>query len=203
MVIIFLLLFALLTPLSAHALTTPTFPACANPQGIVKVEYSEGAHGIAGDTNPHTGTDSVYTLNADTLTQCFCSIYGNGIQTNWWKVSSLTDEEVDILKKEDWIFIPDGALWGLEAAPYLAKNNPYGCEPQESVQGASTNNSSNNQSDPSQNSSSQTSSGDVLGATTNAAGSVLGATGNASLFYLSGIMGIFFLSTGLWLKVKR
>lgn len=106
----------------------PTFPRCENPQGTIKVSYSSGNHGIPGDVRTHTGSDAVYHLSGATLAQCFCAINGDGIQTNWWKASSLSVEQIEELVSQGWVFIPDGSLWGLEEEPYLAHNRAYDCE---------------------------------------------------------------------------
>ena len=111
----------------ADAATTPTFPLCANPQGTVRVNYDNGTHGVAGDSNSYSGKDTVYTLSENTLIQCLCPANGNGVQTNWWKAGSLTTDEINVLISEGWILIPDGASWGLDVGPYLAKNSDYSC----------------------------------------------------------------------------
>ena len=110
-----------------YAATIPTFPVCANPQGAVRVNNESGTHGVAGDSATYTGKDTVYTLSENTLTQCLCTTNGAGIQTNWLKVSGYTTDEVNILISEGWISIPNGGAWGLDSAPYLAKNSNYSC----------------------------------------------------------------------------
>ena len=70
-----------------------------------------------------------YKLTNDTVTQCFCSESGNGIQTNWWKASSLTNEQVKILESQGWYYVPNGNVWGLDSDAYVAKNNTYSCLP--------------------------------------------------------------------------
>lgn len=164
----------------AFAITTPTFPSCVNPQGTLKTSYDSGTHGVPGNTSTFTGKDSVYTLSNDTLMQCLCADNGQGVQTNWWKVSNLTTDEVAVLVSQGWTQIPDGSAWGLEATPYLAKNSNFACFPGTGgpeVLGASTSNS------------------DVLG---------LATTGNAA-FILSVILaGITFLGLGSFLnKIKK
>lgn len=111
----------------AFAVTDPNFPSCLNPQGQLKVAYTQGTHGVPGDTNTYNGSDSVYTIDEATTTQCLCTVNGSGIQTNWWKVSSMSEEQVSVLVNQGWIFIPDGSAWGLENAPYLAKNLNFAC----------------------------------------------------------------------------
>jgi hypothetical protein len=175
----------------AFAISTPTFPSCANPQGDVKVTYSDGTHGIVGSTATYTGRDSVYTLSDDTVTQCFCGADGSGIQTNWWKATSLTDDEINILKSEGWVYVPAGNLWGLSDAPYVAKNITYSC-----LSGGSNNNNNGGNGGGSTSSSSTSSEsldtgiggGDVLG---------LAATGDSVLVYGSFLLGIVLLIIGL------
>jgi hypothetical protein len=160
------------------AVTIPTFPSCANPQGNVKVSYSEGTHGIVGSGATYTGKDTVYTLSDDTVTQCFCGADGNGIQTNWWKASSLSEIDINILKSEGWIYVPAGNLWGLAAAPYVAKNSTYSCLPG-SVNGVSSeSNGTGGAYDE----------GDVLG---------LAATGDSALVYGSFLLGLTLLVIGI------
>ncbi|MBP7927533.1 hypothetical protein KAZ57_00075 [Patescibacteria group bacterium] len=105
----------------------PSFPFCQNPQGVVKASYSSGTHGIPGDSANYTGSDAVYTLTDETLLQCFCAEDADGIQTNWWKVSSLSIQDIEYLESLGWVYIPDGSLWGLDNAPYVAKNNDFSC----------------------------------------------------------------------------
>lgn len=111
----------------AEAYQIPQFTSCVNPSGQIKVNYDNGTHGIVGSSAAYVGKDAVYFLSGDALTQCFCSSEGKGIQTNWWKVSSLTEGEINSLKSQGWNFVPNGALWGLEQAPYLAFNSEYIC----------------------------------------------------------------------------
>ena len=105
----------------------PEFTSCVNPQGSVKASYSSGTHGVPGDQTTYQGSDSVYNVSGNALTQCLCTVDGEGIQTNWWKISSLTSNEIETLKTQGWVFIPDGSAWGLENSSYLAKNSNYAC----------------------------------------------------------------------------
>ncbi len=124
----FILSFGFYTPASAAGWSD--FPSCLNPQGTVKVSYSEGTHGIPGDRSTYTGSDVVYQLDGNTkLLQCFCADNGDGIQTLWYKTSSLTDQEKDSLIRDGWISVPNGTVWGLDNVEYLAKNYPYACGP--------------------------------------------------------------------------
>lgn len=182
----------------AHAsirVTTPTFPSCTNPQGVVKVSYSEGIHGIPGDSRTYTGRDTVYTLTEDTLTQCFCSEDDEGIQTNWWKISSLSFDEIDYLKNLGWIYIPNGSDWGLKNAPYMAKNSTYSCK-----EDRHKDESDNNDDE-----------GEVLGMQLGAGmyepvGEVLGlaSTGDAPIVWALGISATLFTIAGIYtLTVKK
>lgn len=112
---------------AAYAVTKPNFPSCTNPQGVLKIQYSDGIHGIAGNSANYSGSDSVYTLTEETLLQCFCAQDGQGIQSNWWKVSSLSQAEINILKRDGWVFVVNGLVWGLDDAPYLVRNGAYDC----------------------------------------------------------------------------
>ncbi len=109
------------------AYTIPVFPTCSNPNGTLKVSYNDGIHGIVGSSAIYTGSDKVYSLDNGNALQCFCASDNQGVQTNWWKVSSLTQEEIQTLKNLGWYFIPDGAAWGLMEGPYMAQNITYTC----------------------------------------------------------------------------
>lgn len=112
----------------ALAVTVPSFPACTSPQGTTKVSYSDGTHGIVGSTASYSGSDTVYTVTDETLMQCFCPKEGDtGVQSNWWRATNLSGEDIQILKNDGWNYVPNGSLWGLENAPYMVKNNEYQC----------------------------------------------------------------------------
>lgn len=121
--------FAVAQPQQVYAVTVPSFPSCVNPQGTLKVSYDSGVHGVVGMTDEKRGSDKVYQLSGnDQLTQCFCPENGNGIQTNWMKVGDKSQEDVETLKREGWIYVADGSAWGLDATAYLAKNSDYNCK---------------------------------------------------------------------------
>ena len=164
-----------------QAVTPPDFPACANPQGTLKVSYEDGVHGIAGNTAEYKGSDSVYQISDTTWLQCFCSQDGEGIQTNWWKVSSLIEEDIQVLKNQGWSFIPSGALWGLDDEPYMANNSPYACN------GGSSD------------------SGQILASAASITDSVLGlaSTGNISLIYGLASVGAGSLFLGILARKRR
>lgn len=138
---LFVLIFLAL-PLAAAAVDVPNFPTCSNPQGVLKVSFDSGTHGIVGNPGVFTGADKVYTVDEARTVQCFCSVDGDGIQTNWWKVSSLTQDEVEQLKKLGWVYVPSGEAWGLNADPYMAKNEAYSCKSTNNSGGSTTNTSS-------------------------------------------------------------
>jgi hypothetical protein len=125
-VLVLLLLSILVSPVKAQSI--PVFQQCINPHGTLKVKYDFGTHGIPGDPGVYSGSDAVYQTTSNTLIQCYCAQDGSGIQTNWWRASSLAQEEIDNLENQGWVYIPDGSLWGLDQAPYVAKNSNFTCK---------------------------------------------------------------------------
>lgn len=125
--VLYLLLFTRALPVqSISEILVPDFPGCTSPSGTPKVIYNSGTHGIVGQGEV-SGSDAVYFVGDSNIMQCYCSVDGRGIQTNWWKFSSLSHRQIDSLKKLGWIYVPDGQAWGLEKAPYLARNISYSC----------------------------------------------------------------------------
>ncbi len=113
---------------TAEATNVPSFPSCVNPQGTVKSQYSSGVHGVPGQYTEKKGSDTVYQISGNNqLVQCFCPDSGTGVQTNWLKASSYSEDYIKVLKSEGWIYITDGSAWGLDAGAYLAKNSDYSC----------------------------------------------------------------------------
>lgn len=165
---------------NVNAQTLPSFPTCSNPTGTVRVSYTSGQHAIVGETSLRVGSDSVYDIQSGNVVQCFCSVDGSGVQTNWWKVSSLEQEEIDTLVKLGWHFVPSGAPWGLDSSVYMAFNSPYSC-------GLTTTTSSDSQV-------SGVSTGSVLG---------LASTGNLPLTLALAGGGVISLLTGLLLKRQK
>lgn len=124
----FVILFAGNTNI-ANAYTVPSFPSCTNPSGNIKVEYVTGQHAIVGESSLKTGADKVYSLFDGNTLQCFCPENGEGIQTNWWRLTgNLTQNEINSLKNQGWHYVPSGRDWGLSSDPYLAKNESYNCK---------------------------------------------------------------------------
>ncbi|EKD65417.1 MAG: hypothetical protein ACD_50C00095G0004 [uncultured bacterium] len=125
-----ILLIAKVNMSDVYALSVPEFPSCTNPTGTnLRVQYDDGVHGLVGSTAEYRGKDSVYNINgnSDQILQCLCTDKGEGIQTNWWKVSSLNNSEIQTLRDQGWHYIASGALWGLDSAPYMAYNSRYTC----------------------------------------------------------------------------
>lgn len=147
--------------------TAPNFPACAAPTGSLIASYDSGTHGIVGSTSLYSGSDRVYQVSDTQVTQCFCSSDGSGIQTNWWKSSSLSQEQIDLLISQGWHYIPDGDLWGLSTGSYLAQNINYSCLP-----------SASNPPAPTTTTTTSSSGGEVQGTGTGGAVLGLAATGN-------------------------
>lgn len=174
---------------NAYATTTPTFPLCINAEGTLKVQYDNGTHGIVGRTENYNGSDAVYLTSGNNAMQCFCPENGQGVQTNWWKVSSLSDEEIQIKKNEGWLYVQNGAAWGLDDASYLAKNSDYSCKGTLT----SSSNTGGSSSGPSS----------VLTASTNAI-TQLASTGNLTIIIsLIGFGITSFISGLLLLKIKK
>lgn len=177
--------------------TIPSFPSCSNPQGQTIASYQTGVHGIPGDLATYTGSDTVYQLSEDTLTQCFCAENADGIQTNWWKISSLSLEEIEFLQAQGWVYIPNGADWGLQEAPYLAQNTKFDCDPgDDGDDGDNDDHDDNDDDDDNDNRI-----GSILGIST---GDVLGlaTTGNIATTALLVSVGALSLGVGIYLLKK-
>lgn len=182
-----LILSTLVISLSTKAfaqIQTPQFPVCSNPQGELKVEYNSGIHGIPGDINTYSGNDKVYTVSQNSLIQCFCPDSGSGIQTNWWKIDEMSEDEIEYYKNTGWMFVPDGSVWGLEEGPYLAYNLSYSCG--DGGTGGTSDGSS---------------SGDIHEegiSTSNVLG--LAGTGGSITIFLSGILGLVLMTLGVLIR---
>jgi hypothetical protein len=181
----------------AHATSLPSFPSCVNPQGTVIASYNDGVHGIAGQSAEYRGKDDVYALvGNDQVMQCFCPENGNGIQTNWLKVSDYTEETITDLKNEGWIYIADGSAWGLDGTSYIAKNSDYSCKTSSNT--SNTTSSSNTSTSSSPSSSSPSSSSNSIGEVLS-----LASTGNIAFLYALVTLGFLSLLSGLILKLKN
>ena len=160
----------------------PPQATCITPQGEKIASYAGGIHGIVGNSSTFAGRDDVYNLGISNALQCFCATDGSGIDTIWWgSISTLTQTQIDGYTASGWIYVPNGALWGLESKPYLAKNTNYTCS--QTTAGGSSEGSSTS------------SGGQVLGSTlaaTGGKGAVIG------LIYASAL----YLTIGILLKLK-
>lgn len=193
--LILIAIFYLAESSALFAYQVPNFTSCLNPQGEIKASYESGTHGIAGQTGSYEGRDAVYKLSENSLTQCFCAADGSGIQTNWWKIPYLSESEIKTLEAQGWIYIANGSLWGLDNAPYMAKNSDYSCK-SSGGNGSSSETSSNSSSNSSNSSVSQASSssgsggiGQVLGlASTGNTVLILGAALTSGLSLLLGLI---------------
>lgn len=168
------------------ASTAPVFPACINPQGTVKAHYAQGTHGIVGNSGTYTGSDTVYQITDKTVMQCFCAENGEGIQTNWFEVSNLSESDIKNLIVQGWILVPNGALWGLNNASYLAQNSTYSCKGSSNGTGGSSSSNTGGQAILSQ---ATTNVGAVLGlANTGTLGTVYSLISAGSVAVILGLL---------------
>lgn len=132
---------------SQAAYIPPAFPSCEHPNGTVKVNYPQGEHAIVGVQGLQNGSDVVYSLGDENYMQCFCPIGAStGTQTNWLPAGSLSKDEINVLITQGWVFVQNGAGWGLSDQSYLAKNLSFSCNSGGSSTGGSAGSSSNNSS---------------------------------------------------------
>lgn len=127
--LIFIILFlAFLMSAAAVFASDPPLFSCQNPVGDVSASYNTGTHGVPGDSTRYYGSDEVYKIDEIHTLQCLCIQNSEtGIQSNWWKVSSLPAEEREVFLRRGWELVPDGSRWGLDTAPYLVKNAEFSC----------------------------------------------------------------------------
>lgn len=177
-------LITLFTASTARAVSDPPLFSCLQPIGTLTTSYSSGTHGIPGDPRTYTGSDRVYSIDQIHVLQCFCpSDSDNGIQSNWWRVDDLTQDEIDFFVRRGWVYIPNGQPWGLASAPYLVKNDSFSCdEPGRGGNGGQSNGSSSS-SNPGSSSDSVGRGGAVLGADS------LASTGNSQKIALLYVVG--------------
>jgi len=169
---------------NSFAATLPTFPTCLNPQGTIKSTFDSGTHGIVGSANSYTGSDTVYRVLDNSVTQCFCGADGQGVQTNWWAYDELTDNEIQNFKNDGWIVVPNGLAWGLADKPYLAKNSNYSCNTSRVGGESSSKSDSGSNSNPG-----------VLG---------LASTGNSLIAALFGVGALFaFAASRIFKKIGK
>ncbi len=105
-----------------------TFTSCHNPVGDIKADYPIGEHAIVGVIGLKNGSDKVFAVGNDNYTQCYCPTNGSiGVKTNWLAAGNIAKEDQNVLITQGWIYIPNGADWGLSNQPYLAKNIEFTC----------------------------------------------------------------------------
>lgn len=129
------LITAITLPVLFTGIATPAFAdspsdfgSCLNPQVNASQVNVGTNHGVAGSTETYAGTDSIYRLSNGNVTQCLCRDNGKGIQTNWLKTTGMSEKDIEVLRKQGWIYIVTGSNWGLSDVPYLAKNIEYTCK---------------------------------------------------------------------------
>ena len=173
----------------AFAQSTPINPpqtTCITPTGDKIVTYLDGIHGIPGNLQTFTGRDEVFVLGNDDALQCFCATDGGGVETIWWSsFTGLTQDQIDGLISQGWMFVPDGSAWGLAAKPYLAKNTNYVCSGQTTTSTSSQTSTTSDNTPP----------GQVLGVST------LAQTGGKGLISTLIYAAFFLLILGLLLKL--
>lgn len=179
---------------ASAAITPPNFPMCSNPIGNLQADYATGTHGIVGNVVSFSGADKVYTFANDNALQCFCPENGSGIQTNWWKIESMTEAEIRELENDGWLYVANGANWGLAQGAYLAKNISYSCSNDSGNGGGGSSSSNSGDGSSSSSSSSNSGSGGVLGA-----GSVLGLATTGSMVKILEfiVFGFALIATGI------
>lgn len=190
---VFVSLFVITAP-KAQASTMPSFTTCLAPNGTLKTAYDTGTHGIPGDTNSYSGSDKVYTVTDNYTMQCFCAENGTGVQTDWAKAGGFTEEEIKVYKNQGWIYIPNGADWGLSQGPYLAKNSSYSCKSSGGGSSSSTSSSSDSKVGGASASNNNNNGGSVLG---------LANTGNTSFIALLMTIGFASILFSLVLRSKK
>lgn len=173
-----MLLGFLATASSVSAVNDPPLFSCTAPVGTITAQYNSGVHGIAGSTATYEGSDVVYTIDEKYVLQCFCPSTGStGIQSNWWRIDTLSESERESFIRRGWVFIPDGSKWGLQASEYLVRNAEFSCAGVGG--GSSSSNGSSNSSHTSSNDAGvgggSSQEGEVLSAT-----SILAATGTTT-----------------------
>ncbi len=127
MVTAFALSLGFVSPVEAAG-GAPDFGTCVAPKGEVIASYANGVHGIPGKRETFKGSDTVYKISQDVVLQCFCPENGKGIQTNWLRAKDLSKTEIAKLRKQGWVYIATGSVWGLDDVAYLAKNVEYTCK---------------------------------------------------------------------------
>ena len=121
-----LVFFTLVSTANAEV-SPPEFPVCSEQSGDGdKAHYDFGLHQIL-DAGLVEGADDVFSLGDGNYLQCYCPVEGDdGIQTFWWRIGDLAQEEIDKFVSEGWILV-NGLQWNLDDAWYLGKNSYNSC----------------------------------------------------------------------------
>ncbi|HSA83531.1 MAG TPA: hypothetical protein VLF20_01440 [Patescibacteria group bacterium] len=106
-VFLFVFLFAFIG--SVSAIVFPDFGSCLNPRIAASQVNSGTNHGVVGSSTAYSGTDSIYRLSDGNVLQCLCQDNGDGIQTIWFRASSMTQEDSAYLLANGWIYVPTGS----------------------------------------------------------------------------------------------
>lgn len=123
-----LLVFIWVPSVKAEYQIPSSFTSCHNPVGAIKADYPVGEHAIVGVIGLKTGSDKVFAVGEDNYTQCFCPTTGStGVKTNWLAAGQISKEDQNVLITQGWVYIANGADWGLSNQPYLAKNTEFSC----------------------------------------------------------------------------
>jgi hypothetical protein len=103
---------------------SPDYFKAFNPNN----EFEKWALSEVSETNEIPNGMEVFSLEGDNFTQCYCPTNGQiGIKTNWLAAGSISKEDQNVLITQGWVYILDGAGWGLSNQPYLAKNTEFSC----------------------------------------------------------------------------
>lgn len=179
----------------------PSFPACPGGSGNIKANYPEGQHAIIGVTGLQFGSDKVFSIADNNFLQCYCPPQGSGTQTDWLAADNISQVDKNNLITQGWVLIPNGADWGLQPIPYLAKNSSFSCGGGSNGGGGGSSGggsgSSGGSSGGSSSSSSSSSGGQVLGIST------LAATTSESLplqITIAVLLGSALIAYGTYLK---
>lgn len=196
-------LFLANTTLAFAEFIPPGFSSCPVGSETIKADFPVGEHAIVGVTGLQSGSDKVFSIGDNNFVQCFCPAQGSGTQTNWLSAGNINQVDRNNLITQGWVLIPNGADWGLDPQPYLAKNMDFSCnggsvQGSNSTSGGSGGNSSGS-SGGSGGSSGGQGGGEVLGIST------LAATQNPNTKYyvlLSLSLGLLLIAYGYKIQKK-
>lgn len=111
--------------------------SCPDVKGEVVAEYRNSWNWIVGFSPNQYGNDKVWHVGYDNYIQCFCPVklagftplFTNGVKTVWLKQSNLTVDQITQRQSNSrWIYVANGADFGLKPEPYWALNDPWDCK---------------------------------------------------------------------------